>query len=131
MDSVWSHDESWPGTLQDVRSAREFVTTRLEDRGLPALVEPGRLVVSELATNAVCHARTPFSVSLQGVGGAVVLRVDDGSDVRPVLGEAGVWALGGRGLLMVAASSTAWGVTPVAGGGKSVWARLASADATR
>lgn len=131
MDGEWSHDQSWPGTLQDVRSARDFVTARLEDRGLPTLVEPARLVVSELATNAVCHAGTPFSVTLQRVGGAVVLRVDDGSDVGPVLGAPSLLALGGRGLLMVEASSTAWGVTPVTGGGKSVWATLASAEATR
>jgi hypothetical protein len=129
MDGEWSHDQSWPGTLQDVRSAREFVTTRLEDRGFPALVESGRLVVSELATNAVCHARTPFSVTLQRVGGAVVLLVHDGSDVGPVMGAPGLLALGGRGLMMVAASSTDWGVTPAAGGGKSVWATLASVDA--
>jgi anti-sigma regulatory factor (Ser/Thr protein kinase) len=128
MDSEWSHDQTWPGELRDVRSARDFVTGRLEDRGLPALVDSARLVVSELATNAVRHARTPFSVTLQRAGGTVVLRVQDGSDLGPVPGAPELLSLGGRGLLMVAASSAAWGVTPVPGGGKSVWATLVSAD---
>lgn len=54
---------------------------------LPQLIENVSLVVSELATNAVVHAHTPFTVRLSCENGSLVLTVRDGSTsavfVRP------------------------------------------------
>ncbi len=44
--------------------ARDFVRLLLVAHHLSHLVEDMRLVVSELGTNAVTHAQTPFSVTL-------------------------------------------------------------------
>jgi hypothetical protein len=43
------------------------------------LVDDVQLVVSELATNAILHARTPFTVTLDGFDDLVFLTVMDGS----------------------------------------------------
>ena len=106
--------------------ARDFVATHLLSNRLPALVDDARLVASELATNAVRHAGTSFTLSVAGGDGGITLRVRDGSRSLPslALGPPGILATNGRGLMLVAALSVAWGVSLEAEGGKSVWARL-------
>ena len=47
------------------------------------LVDDLRLVVSELATNAVVHAKTSFGVSLSRVQRSVLLAIRDGSKSPP------------------------------------------------
>jgi anti-sigma regulatory factor (Ser/Thr protein kinase) len=56
------------------------------------------LVVSELATNAVVHAQTPFLVTLQGDGGTLVLTVQDQApSSRPRMWRSSPEATGGGG----------------------------------
>ena len=62
----------------------------------PALREPLELVVSELATNAITHAGTPFEVCIT-TGPTVRVEVYDGSTSPPVLRRAGPADAGGRG----------------------------------
>lgn len=81
------------------------------------------LVVSELATNAMVHAQTPFTVSLQ-VTQTLLLTVADGSPAEPVLVAARVLDPGGRGLTIVALLSRDWGAYQHPDGGKSVWAEF-------
>ncbi|MGW0495842.1 ATP-binding protein [Streptomyces sp. NPDC003007] len=51
---------------QSVSEARRFVRAAVEDWGLPELADPAELVTSELASNAVLHARHPsFRVTLR------------------------------------------------------------------
>ena len=80
------------------------------------------LVVSELATNAVRHARTAYEVAVRLVP---VMRVEvtDGSATPPVLAQPDLRALGGRGLIMVDHCAHEWGTT-IVHGGKIVWAEL-------
>ena len=52
--------------------------------GLPYLVDDVRLVVSELAANAMVHAQTPFTVTLVEGDRSVLLTVRDGSPESPV-----------------------------------------------
>ncbi|MEE4494850.1 ATP-binding protein [Streptomyces sp. BE230] len=109
------------------------------------IVETAKLLVSELATNAVRHSEggeetaLPFSsqsgvqtfeLLLEIVSGAVRLSVWD-RDVRPpVLKEVGVDATGGRGIFIVAVMSRAWGYYPARSApGKVVWAEIALASA--
>jgi Histidine kinase-like ATPase domain len=79
------------------------------------------LVVSELAANAVLHARTAFTVSATLSEDGVYLSVADrrplpaGQDSLPVRGD--------HGLGLISRITDRWGVGPVPGG-KAVWAHL-------
>ena len=104
--------------------ARTFVRHHLVAHGMAHLADDVALVVSELATNAVVHARTPFTVSLQTFEKTLVLTVEDGSREAPVLVSARVLDGGGRGMTIVAMLSREWGADRHPGGGKSVWAEF-------
>ena len=81
-------------------------------------------MVSELATNAVVHARTAFSVVARREGSGVRLSVHDLSTAEPVLRSARhVLALSGRGLQLVDDITCKWGVERTRAG-KTVWAEL-------
>ena len=82
------------------------------------------LVVSELATNAVTHAQSPFSVLARSDQQVIRISVRDASSVIPELRQVGPAEGAGMGLRMVDAIAGAWGVE-VTGGGKAVWAQLA------
>lgn len=126
MTIRWSGEATWPAAPESVAMARDFVAAHLLNNRLPGLVDDARLVASELATNAVRHAGTTFTVSVDGRDGGITLRVRDGSRSLPSvsLGSSGILSTNGRGLMLVAALSVAWGVSLEAEGGKSVWARL-------
>lgn len=87
-------------------------------------------VVSELATNAVLHARTPFEVRLVLTDDYVRIEVHD--DVRrlPSRRFFSDQAASGRGLAVVEHLSDSWGVVPDGdGGGKTVWAEVPTTPA--
>ena len=85
------------------------------------------MVVSELATNAIRHADSPFRVTVtrveHGSGRLVRLSVEDLSVGRPALNEAETEQLGGRGVHLVAQLAARWGVDGHAAG-KTVWAEF-------
>lgn len=103
--------------------ARRLVTTSLRDWSLEAGNADVCLVVSELVTNAVRHARLDaVHVRVSQVGPRRVrVAVVDRSRSMPRLVRAGVGEESGRGLVAVAGCSAAWGVEPVPWG-KRVWA---------
>lgn len=82
------------------------------------------LVVSELATNAVTHARSPFSVLARSDQQVIRISVRDTSSVIPELRHVDPVDGPGLGLKMVDAIAGAWGVE-VTAAGKAVWAQLA------
>lgn len=106
--------------------ARRFVATTLAAWGATGYTDPAVSICSELATNAVLHARTPFSVRLQLLGARLRLEVADGSAQAPRPRNYSTKATTGRGLGMVAALASDWGTT-VHGSGKRVWVELARA----
>jgi len=120
----WACEGAWPGTPESVAMAREFVAVHLAENLLSGLIDPARLVTSELATNAVRHAQTPFAVSIERSNGDLTLSVRDWSPDLPVAPESLELADGGHGLKLVDALSVSWGVTVKTDGGKSVWARF-------
>ena len=69
----WSHHASWPRDPSSVSKARRYVTERLTEHGETALLDTARLVVSELVTNAVRHARVDFELVLARVGDRVLV----------------------------------------------------------
>lgn len=120
--TTWSHSVSLAAEPASVARARDFVCAHLVTHSLRYLVNDVRLVTSELATNAIEHARTPFDVSLERSGHSVRLTVQDSSSSTPQLVLVDSLALGGRGLLIVQQLSSDWGVDTSATGAKSVWA---------
>ncbi len=128
MDERWSSEAMWPGAPESVALARAFVADELRDNRLPGLVDEAQLVASELATNAVRHAETPFVVSIERNDGHVTISVRDWSAVIPVAEPPQPLATNGHGLLLVSALSVTWGITVKADGGKSVWARFRTPD---
>ncbi len=123
VSARWSFQETWPNDPASVALARGFVVDHLETQLLWQLVFDVRLVVSELATNAVRHARTPFTVVLERSPDGVTLRVHDGSSRSPNPAPRDSHASSGRGLTLVDAYASAWGVEGDASGdGKQIWA---------
>jgi hypothetical protein len=72
----WSHQATFEASPICASRARDFVTRRLVEHRLLYLVDPVRLVASELATNALVHAQTAFTVTPGGLGAD---RVADGA----------------------------------------------------
>lgn len=121
---TWSHETEFAARASSASQARAFVSLHLQAHKLAHLVDDVRLVVSELATNAMVHAQTPFTVTLGGFEDTVFLAVLDGSWVGPTLVVAGSLDTSGRGVSIVQVLSRDWGVTDRASGGKSVWAEF-------
>lgn len=106
--------------------ARTLVSSTLIYWCLPYLVEDGKLIVSELVSNA--GAATPgqeIGLGIQREENSVLIGVSDSSDQEPVAGCADLMDTSGRGLFIVAALATESGWHRVEPGGKVVWARLA------
>jgi len=77
-------------------------------------------LVSELATNAVIHARTPFTITVSRDGDTIRVGVHDRSAVSPRRRAYGLDATTGRGLRLVATIASNWGIDAEPGG-KVVW----------
>ncbi len=125
--------ESARGFPADVRSplaARRFVLENLQGWADDELLGDAGLVATELATNAVKHARSAFTVTVVPVDDRIRVSVRDaGMDQwmpraraltagpAPAFGSA-------RGLGLIAALAAKWGMRPL-DNGKVVWADLA------
>lgn len=127
--STWAGQGSWPAEATSVAAARDFVSRHVTRREGAAMAAEVTLVVSELATNAVLHARTRFIVTVCRTRGGDLLTVQDGSPQPPVAARLPVSPMEehGRGLHVVETCSSEWGLTRETGGGKSVWATFATA----
>jgi anti-sigma regulatory factor (Ser/Thr protein kinase) len=115
-----------PPRASSAARARELVTSQCAAWGLSAVCDDIALVVTELVANAVRHAGTDIEVSVTHIPGGVRLEVRDGS-TRPLRPRAALTSdEGGRGLLLVDALSTRYGVVGEPGG-KRVWVELHAA----
>ncbi len=110
-----------PGALGSARLARTFISETLTEWDRTDLVEAAKLLVSELATNAVLHARTELTVATS-LDDDKRLRVEvwDHNPRVPLLRANDAFEATGRGLPMVADCATAWG-TDVKPDRKCVW----------
>jgi two-component sensor histidine kinase len=82
------------------------------------------LLASELVTNAVRHAATPFELTVSVNGrGVVVAVVDQDRRHPPRLCDPGPEDTHGRGLRIVEELSESWGTESMAGDAKRVWFR--------
>jgi anti-sigma regulatory factor (Ser/Thr protein kinase) len=103
---------------QSAGEVRAFVRDVCAAWGVPA--DAPILMVDELATNAITHARTAFWVSACRQPGGLRVEVGDESPRAAVLGDPVAQAESGRGLQIVAALARRWG-TDRDEDGKTVW----------
>ena len=114
-----------PQVLASVARARDFVAAQLRAWRADRLLVDALIVTSELATNAIIHADPPCRLRLSLHSNTLRIDVRDGGRGTPEPRAPDGTGEGGRGLQLVSALATAWGVQDVAGEGKLVWAELA------
>ena len=110
--------------LTSVRAGRRFVHSRALLVGARDLADDAALVAAELLANAVQHGLPPVTVCVRGADGRLLLEVRDGSSRSPVLPAPSTSNMTGRGLVLVEALTTEWGVRREPDGGKTVWCEL-------
>jgi anti-sigma regulatory factor (Ser/Thr protein kinase) len=114
---------SFPATPDSVTKARHFVAETAQEWGFAQLVQDAQLVVSEFGGNAVRHAHSEFTVVLSESDSSLRVAVSDLSHLDPKEQRPANDSTSGRGLMLVSALATEWGVehSPT---GKVVWAQL-------
>ena len=113
-----------PAAPDSISTARQVVRETLTAWDLEHLVDAGQLLTSEVATNAVLHARTGFELRVERRDDVVRITVCDGSGRAVARRRYGLEAGTGRGLGLVETMSVAWGTAPVEGWAKGVWFEL-------
>ena len=112
-------------SIHEPARARAFVADHLHDHSRDTR-DDALLLVSELVSNVVQHGELPARMLLTVTGARVYVVVQDSGDSIPE-GPAARdrEAPNGRGLVIVAAVATDWGISTVAGRlGKGVWFEL-------
>nr|WP_246470261.1 ATP-binding protein [Streptomyces olivoverticillatus] len=94
---------------------------------LDPLIDPAALAVTELLTNVHQHAEPEkrCTVEIDLVLDQLTVSVRDHDPRLPRIGAAGTGSTHGRGLALVAAVTSSWGVQERQDGGKVVWFTLA------
>ena len=107
-------------------AGRRAVADDLARRGVGSeLIDVVELMVSELLTNALLHASGDIQMRTSVERDRIRVHVTDGGSRRPLLRQPPPEATSGRGLRIVAALASAWGVEERPGGGKCVWFEVA------
>lgn len=121
----------WPLAGESVGRARRELRATLTLWGLDHLADPAELVLSELLTNTVRHARTPAGRLVETryerlpQGNGIRIEVHDANSRLPQMKRAADDDEGGRGLALVdALTGRRWGVSSRQGVGKLVWALI-------
>lgn len=119
-----------PADVGAPRRARRIVAWLLAQTGVDAArADAAVLLVSELVTNAVVHARSVSLVRVTPLAEADVLRVevDDDSPDMPRLRDRTSRGEGGWGLVLVDGLANRWGAERRSPG-KTVWFELSLAS---
>jgi anti-sigma regulatory factor (Ser/Thr protein kinase) len=116
--------EILPSDPRAPRTARHSLARFLARAEMPQLIDDAELLVTELVTNAVRHARGPIEVNAYMREGFLRLEVCDYSaDKTPLMRQASPDDEGGRGIALVNRLSARWGWW-TAGDTKVVWLDL-------
>ena len=129
--SAVADQRSFPAERNSVRAARHYVTRLLGDVPDEATAYDTAIVTTELAANAVLHARSTFTLTVSRSAGITRIAVRDGTPVElhaitgPQATGEGVpfQVMRGHGLSVVAQLASRWAVEPLPDG-KVVWAEL-------
>lgn len=114
---------SYPFSREAPAAARHFTVGMLRDWGAGDIADDAALAVTELAANAVVHARSGFTVILSARGDLVRISVRDDSPL-PAEGRAALMPIPLHGLGAVDALASRWEVEPLENAGKTVWVEL-------
>jgi CheY-like chemotaxis protein/anti-sigma regulatory factor (Ser/Thr protein kinase) len=109
--------------VSTVPLAREFVRQWLHDLAADHVFDEASLIVTELATNAVLHADSPYEVRLSRTDGVIRIEVADADAGTPEPQPFSAVAESGRGIVIVSAISASWGIEAQPHG-KVTWAEL-------
>jgi hypothetical protein len=122
----WSHQATLAASPLSASEARRFVCDHLVEHRLLYLVDPVRLVASELATHALVHSQTAFTISLAALGEKVILTVRNDSDADSAWRRDTSAAMPSdvRGLEIVSLVSLEWGAGSDEGA-QTLWASFA------
>lgn len=101
-------------------TARRFVREALAEWERTDLVDDVMLLTCELITNAILHARSRSTLSIDLVADGVRVTVEDPGPGNPRMDGAGTQRVSGRGLHLVEALAHRWG-TVAAPRRKAVW----------
>jgi anti-sigma regulatory factor (Ser/Thr protein kinase) len=104
--------------------ARSFVGQCLRHWGYESIIPDAELLTSEVVTNAVVHAGGPVVVEVDDLADSVVVVVEDSAATLPLQRSPGPLDDGGRGLQILGALASGWGVSEIPDHGKFVWFRL-------
>ena len=109
-----------------VRTARRASSTCCQKAAAgPTCTDVVALMTSEIVTNAVRHGSSPVTLGLRCGPHLVRVEVSDESTAPPVMSAAADDDEGGRGMLIVEALATRWGVRDRSPG-KTVWFEVAT-----
>jgi anti-sigma regulatory factor (Ser/Thr protein kinase) len=112
-------------TPDSVGRARRWSVAYAHDSGFTQVSDTLSLLVSELVSNVVLHARTPCVLQIDRLGSRLRVEVRDGSDRMPgASARSDPLAQSGRGMVLVESLSAGHGVTALPEGGKTVWFEL-------
>jgi anti-sigma regulatory factor (Ser/Thr protein kinase) len=111
---------SFPRDRESVRQARYFVLDQLGWRVDQEAASDAAIVTTELAANAVLHARSRFTVAVSRSAGSVRISV---SDEMPLEQNRPLTSSKGHGLDLVAQLAARWAIEQLPGG-KVIWAEL-------
>lgn len=114
-----------PDDLSSVADARRFVKQQLAAWGIAGPLDDALLVVSELAANALTHARSSYRLRIAATAMVLRIEVDDAGAGTPEPQPLTDTEEHGRGLHLVDALAASWGMEAAETGGKRVWAELA------
>jgi two-component sensor histidine kinase len=121
----------FPLAATSASAARRFVVDALMSTATTTeddLVDDVGVIVSELATNCIRHARTGFVVTVDDSRTSLRVEVTDTGDGVPALRSPTPREPTGRGLQLVQALSDDWGLAPAPRGGKTVWFTVSLPD---
>jgi hypothetical protein len=104
------------------------VRSALAEWSLSALDDTVSLLVTELVSNGVRHARTPLELALSFDGSCLRIAVTDGDPRPPVARVRQELTVGGWGLALVDSLSTEWGTDVDRARGKTVWFEIDTSD---
>jgi anti-sigma regulatory factor (Ser/Thr protein kinase) len=110
--------------IEGLSVLRGEITEFAQRSGLsPDETDAALLIVNELASNAIDHARTPCRVTVQLTSTTVRIYVSDHSTAEPVLRPRNVSAVRGRGIQIITGLARRWGWSRHRNG-KTVWASM-------
>jgi anti-sigma regulatory factor (Ser/Thr protein kinase) len=116
-----------PADPRSPAEARRLVSRSLLEWGLAGMLDAAALLITELVTNSVLHARSETELVVTADGQRLHVEVCDASPVVPRLVRHSLTAVTGRGIRLLDTLATGWGVVAT-GEGKCVWFAL---DASR